>query len=248
MLFHSFLFVAFFACVWLVTVLLPQRGRNLWLLAASFAFYAAWSWTFLALLWASTLLPYVSGRGIAASQSPRVRRAWLTFNLVGSLGILCTFKYYDFFIDALDALLVPLGTSAVSLHLNLIFPLGLSFYTLQSLGYTIDVYRGHFRAERNLVDFALFVAFFPQILAGPIGRAPQLLPQVHAQRRIDGAGLRVGAYLCLWGFFKKVVIADNLARIVDPVFDASALPGGGEIVVATLGFTILAYADFSGYT
>ncbi len=248
MLFHSFLFVAFFACVWLLSVLLPQRWRNLCLLAASFAFYAAWSWKFLLLLWASTLLAYLAGRGIGASQNPRVRRAWLTFNVAGSLGILCTFKYYDFFIDALDALLAPLGTSAAGLRLNLIFPLGLSFYTLQSLGYTIDVYRGHFRAERNLLDFSLFVAFFPQILAGPIGRAPQLLPQVHAQRRIDGEGLRVGAYLCLWGYFKKVVLADNLARIVDPVFAAGAQPDGVEIVVATLGFTILAYADFSGYT
>ncbi len=248
MLFHSFLFVAFFACVWLLTLSLPQRWRNAWLLAASFVFYAAWSWKFLLLLWASTLLAYAAGRGIGASQSVRARRAWLALNVVGSLGILCTFKYYDFFIDALDALLLPLGTSVTGLHLHLIFPLGLSFYTLQTLGYTIDVYRGHFRAERDLLAFSLFVAFFPQILAGPIARAPQLLPQVHARRRIDVAGLRVGAYLCLWGYFKKVVLADNLARIVDPVYASGAHPGGCEVAIATLGFTLLAYADFSGYT
>ncbi len=248
MLFHSFLFVAFFACVWLVTVLLPQRRRNLFLLAASYVFYAAWSWKFLILLLGSTLLDYVAGRAIGASQDPRVRRAWLAVSVIGNLGVLCFFKYFDFFIDALDALLLPLGTSVAGLRLQLIFPLGISFYTLQSLGYSIDVYRGHFRPVRNLVDFSLFVGFFPQILAGPIGRAPQLVPQVRSQRRIDMAGLRVGAYLCLWGFFKKVVIADNLARIVDPVFARGASPDGSEVVIATLGFTILAYADFSGYT
>ena len=248
MLFHSFLFVAFFACIWLVTVSLPQRWRNLFLLAASYVFYAAWSWKFLILLVASTLLDYVAGRAIGASQSARVRRAWLALSVVGHLGVLCFFKYYDFFIDALDALLLPLGVSVAGLHLHLIFPLGLSFYTLQTLGYTIDVYRGHFRPVHELVDFSLFVGFFPQILAGPIARAPQLVPQVRARRRIDAVALREGAYLCLWGFFKKVVLADNLARIVDPVFASGASPDGIEVVVATLGFTILAYADFSGYT
>ena len=248
MLFHSFLFVAFFACVWLLTLSLPHRWRNLFLLVASYVFYAAWSWKFLILLWGSTLLAYVAGRAIGASQSARVRRAWLALSVVGHLGVLCCFKYYDFFIDALDALLLPLGTSVAGLHLHLIFPLGLSFYTLQALGYTIDVYRGHFRPVNELVDFWLFIGFFPQILAGPIARAPQLVPQVRARRSLDADGLRVGAYLCLWGYFKKVVLADNLARIVDPVFASGASPDGLEVVVATLGFTFLAYADFSGYT
>ena len=248
MLFHSFLFVAFFACVWLLTVSLPHRWRNLFLLTASYVFYAAWSWKFLILLLASTLLDYVAGRAIGASQSARVRRAWLTGSVVGHLGVLCFFKYYDFFIDALDALLLPFGASVAGLHLHLIFPLGLSFYTLQTLGYTIDVYRGHFRPVHGLVDFSLFVGFFPQILAGPIARAPQLVPQVRARRRIDTVALREGAYLCLWGYFKKVVLADNLARVVDPVFASGATPDGLEVVIATLGFTFLAYADFSGYT
>ncbi len=248
MLFNSFLFVAFFACVWLLTVALPHRWRNAFLLLASQVFYATWSWKFLALLWASTLLDFVAARGIGASQDPRARRAWLLLSVVGNLGVLCTFKYYDFFVDALDALLLPFGASVAGLHLHLLLPLGISFYTLQTLGYTIDVYRGHFRAERGLVDFALFVGFFPQLVAGPIERAPHLLPQIRAERRIGVAALREGAFLVLWGYFKKVVLADNLARIVDPVFARGADPSGLEVAVATLGFTILAYADFSGYT
>lgn len=248
MLFTSFQFVAFFACVWLVTLSLPHRWRNAFLLAASQVFYAAWSWKFLALLWAATLLDYVAGRAIGASQDPRVRRGWLALSVVVHLGVLCFFKYYDFFVAALDALLVPLGTSVARLRLDLVLPLGISFYTLQSLGYTIDVYRGHFPPVRKLADFSLFVGFFPQLLAGPIARAPQLVPQVRASRRIDAVALREGAFLCLWGAFKKVVLADNLARIVDPVFARGAGPEGLEVVVATLGFTLLAYADFSGYT
>lgn len=248
MLFHSFLFVAFFACVWLVTLSLPQRWRNAFLLAASYVFYAAWSWKFLFLLLASTLFSYFAGRAIGASQSARTRRVWLALSVVGHLGVLCFFKYYGFFLDALDVLLLPLGVSAAGLHLDLIFPLGLSFYTLQSLGYVIDVYRGHFKPVHGPVDFALFVGFFPQILAGPIGRAPQLVPQIREQRRIDGVALREGGYLVLWGYFKKVVLADNLARIVDPVFSKGANPDGLEVVIATFGFTFLAYADFSGYT
>ena len=248
MLFHSFGFVAFFAGILLLTLSLPQRWRNPLLLAASYAFYAAWSWKFLALLWATTLLGYVAGRAIGAAQSARVRRAWLAASLLGHLGTLCFFKYHDFFVEALDALLVPLGASVAGLHLGLILPLGISFYTLQTLGYTIDVYRGHFRPVPRVLDLALFVGFFPQLLAGPIARARQLVPQVRAQRRIDSVALREGAFLALWGYFKKVVLADNLARIVDPVFARGASPDGVEVAVATLGFTLLAYADFSGYT
>jgi D-alanyl-lipoteichoic acid acyltransferase DltB (MBOAT superfamily) len=168
--------------------------------------------------------------------------------VLGNVGGLCVFKYYGFFVDGLDALLAPLGTSVAALRLHLVLPVGLSFYSLQSLGYVIDVYRRHFRPVYDVVDFALFVGFFPQLLAGPIGRAPQLVPQLRAGGRIDATALREGAWLALWGLFKKVVLADNLARVVDPVYAPGASPDGLEVVIATLGFTILAYADFSGYT
>jgi D-alanyl-lipoteichoic acid acyltransferase DltB (MBOAT superfamily) len=200
------------------------------------------------LLWLSTAIDYVAGRAIGGSRNARVRRAWLAASVVSNLAILCFFKYWDFFVDALDALLSPLGTSAAGLHLDLVLPLGLSFYTLQTLGYTIDVYRGHFQPVRSLVDFSLFVGFFPQLVAGPIERAPHLLPQLRTRRRIDSLALREGAVLAGWGWFKKTVLADNLARIVDPVYAQGANPDGIEVVIATLGFTLLAYADFSGYT
>ena len=248
MLFHSFPFVAFFACVWLVTVSLPQRARNAFLLVASYVFYASWSVGVLLLLWATTLLAYGVGRAIGASEDPRARRAWLALSALGHVGVLAFFKYWDSLIDGLDWLLAPLGASAARLELQLILPVGLSFYSLQSLGYTIDVYRRHFRPVRELGDLALFVGFFPQLLAGPIARAPQLVPQLRARRAIDARALSEGAYLVLFGFFKKTVLADNLARIVDPVYAPGASPAGVEVVIATLGFTLLAYADFSGYT
>lgn len=248
MLFNSFPFVAFFALVLLGTFLLRHRGRNALLLLASYVFYASWSWKLLGLLWLSTLVDYVAGRAIGASDDGRIRRAWLTASVVINLGVLCFFKYYNFFIDSLDALLMPLGTDVAALRLDLVLPLGLSFYTLQSLGYTIDVYRRHFEPVRNLLDFSLFVGFFPQLVAGPIERAPNLMPQMQSERRIDSVALREGAVLAGWGYFKKTVLADNLARIVDPVFAPDASPSGLEVVVAALGFTLLAYADFSGYT
>jgi D-alanyl-lipoteichoic acid acyltransferase DltB (MBOAT superfamily) len=248
MLFNSFAFVAFFACVLALTLALPPRRRNVLLLLASQVFYATWSWKLLGLLWLSTAIDYVAALAIARATSQPARRSWLGASVVSNLGILCFFKYWDFFIDALDPLLGHAGLSVAGLHLDLILPLGISFYTLQTLGYTIDVYRGHFQPVRSLPDFALYVGFFPQLVAGPIERAPRLMPQIRAERPIDARALHEGAVLLGWGYFKKTVIADNLARIVDPVFARGAQPDGLEVLVAGLGFTILAYADFSGYT
>lgn len=248
MLFNSFAFVAFFACVLLLTFSLPQRWRNAFLLATSVVFYATWSWKMLGLLGVSIAIDYVAGIAIGRSEEARVRRSWLIASVAGNLAILGFFKYWNFFIDSLDALLAPLGASASSLHLDMVLPLGISFYTLQSLGYTIDVYRRHCDPVRNPVDFALYVGFFPQLIAGPIERAPRLIPQIQSERRIDATALHEGAVLMGWGFFKKTVIADNLARIVDPVFARGASPTGAEVAIAGVGFTLLAYADFSGYT
>ncbi len=248
MLFNSFLFVAFFAGVLLLTVCLPPRRRNLFLLIASCVFYASWSWKLLGLLWLSTLIDWLAGLAIGRSDVRHVRRAWLAASVILNLAILGLFKYWNFFVDSLDVLLSVFGASVDGLHLGLVLPLGISFYTLQSLGYTIDVYRRHQEPVESPLDFALFVGFFPQLVAGPIERAPRLMPQIESRRRIDARVLHEGAVLAGWGYFKKTVIADNLARIVDPVFARGADPSGPEIVIATLGFTLLAYADFSGYT
>ena len=248
MLFSSFSFVAFFACVLLTVACLPHRWRNACLLLASVVFYATWSWKFLGLIVVSILIDYVAGIAIARTDELRTRRVWLWFSIVGNLAILGFFKYWNFFIDSLDLVLGAFGTSVAGLHLDMVLPLGISFYTLQSLGYTIDVYRRHTDAVHSPVDFALYVGFFPQLVAGPIERAPHLMPQIQRARRIDSRALHEGAVLASWGLFKKVVLADNLARIVDPVYAPGATPGGAEVAIASVGFTLLAYADFSGYT
>ena len=246
--FNSFLFVAFFAAVLLGTLALPQRARNLFLLGASVVFYATWSWKLFGLLVLAAGIQYGAALAIGRASERRAKRAWLAAACVLGLAILGSFKYWNFFLDSFDLLVAPLGWSAAGMRLDLVLPLGISFYTLQSLGYTIDVYRGHFAPVRSFPDFLLYVSFFPQLIAGPIERAPRLLPQIARTRRIDAAALHEGALLAGWGFFKKVAIADNLARLVDPVFARSARPDGTEVAIATLAFTILAYADFSGYS
>jgi alginate O-acetyltransferase complex protein AlgI len=247
-LFNSFLFVLFFAAVFLLHWVLPHRARNLLLLVASYVFYATWDWRFLGLIWLSTLLDYALALAIAGSTSARTRRLCVTASVVANLSLLGFFKYYGFFVESLDVLLAPLGVSAAGLHLDLVLPLGISFYTFQTMGYTIDVYRGHVEPVRRLDTFALYVCFFPQLVAGPIERAAHLVPQIRNPRRITFAHLQEGLFLAVWGFFKKVVVADNLARVVDPVFARESGVGGMDVVVATLAFTFQLYADFSAYT
>ncbi len=248
MLFTSLLFVAFFAVVFGIHALLPHRARNLLLLLASYLFYATWNPRFLALIWLSTAVDYVAGRIIGASDRASTRRSALLVSVVVNLSILAFFKYYNFFIDSLDLMLVPFGATAASLHLDLVLPLGISFYTFQTMSYTIDVYRGRMRPVRDLPDFALFVCFFPQLVAGPIERAPHLMPQIQSPRRITARHLHEGLALAGWGVFKKVVIADNLSRIVDPVYALDADPTGLQVVVATYAFLFQVYTDFSSYS
>ncbi len=248
MLFNSLVFVAFFAAVFLVHRALPHRARNWLLLLASYTFYAAWNWKFLALIWFSTLLDFWVAQAIARSEAPRPRRAWLLVSVVANLTLLGFFKYYNFFIDSLDLLLAGVGLSVAGLHLQLILPLGISFYTFQTMAYTIDVYRGDTRPVTKLSDFALFICFFPQLVAGPIERASRLVPQIQNERRITRDDLHEGLALAVWGLFKKVFVADNLARIVDPVYALGAEPTGLEVLLATLAFTFQVYADFSAYS
>ena len=248
MLFNSLVFVVFFAGVFLLHRALPHRARNLLLLLSSYVFYAAWNWKFLGLIWFSTLLDFFVAQAIARSDAPRTRRTLLLVSLTANLTLLGFFKYWGFFIDSLDALLAPLGASAAGLHLDLILPLGISFYTFQTMAYTIDVYRGDAEPVRDLADFALFICFFPQLVAGPIERASRLMPQIQNERRITSDDLHEGLALAAWGLFKKVFVADNLARIVDPVYALGAEPSGIEVLLATLAFTFQVYADFSAYS
>jgi D-alanyl-lipoteichoic acid acyltransferase DltB (MBOAT superfamily) len=248
MLFHSLSFGLFFAAVLAVAPALRPRAQNLFLLLASYLFYAAWDWRFLSLLWLSTGIDFAVGLGLGRARGARARKRLLVVSLVSQLGILAVFKYAGFFAESLAALLSPLGLELPPFALRVVLPVGISFYTFQTLSYTIDVYRGRMAPVSSLLDFALFVAFFPQLVAGPIERATHLLPQVRAPRRIRAAELGSGAWLALWGLFKKAVVADNLAPLVDAVYAPGAAPTGPEVLLATYAFAFQIYCDFSGYT
>jgi alginate O-acetyltransferase complex protein AlgI len=249
MLFNSFHFWFFLGAVLLLYRALPHRGQNRMLLLASYVFYGAWDWRFLSLIWISTLVDYVAGRAIAGTPPGRSRRAWLLASLAVNLGLLGVFKYYGWFSRELADLLGTFGLSPPLPALELVLPVGISFYTFQTLSYTIDVYRGHTSACRNLPDFALYVAFFPQLVAGPIERSARLLPQMLRPRRPTGEDFRAGTHEVMLGLFKKVVVADNMAPIVDTVFakDPSTLTGA-ECLVGLYAFAFQIYGDFSGYS
>ena len=236
-------FVAVFAAYW---ALRGDQARKWLLLLASWGFYAAWDWRYLGLLLASTAVDYAAARGLDAMQAgpfdaPR-RRLWLWLSVGTNLGILCAFKYYDFFVDSAAALL---GVEAA--RLGLVLPLGISFFTFQTMSYTIDVYHRRLRAGGAL-DVALYVAFFPQLVAGPIVRAQAFLPQLASGRRFAAVPVRAALGLFLIGYCKKACVADNLAPIVDAYF---ADPGAYDANAAWIAVTAYAaqiYGDFSGYS
>jgi len=246
-LFNSVAFFAFFAVVYAIYVPASTRLQNLVLLLASYVFYGAWDWRFLGLLALSTLIDYRCAQAIE-DDDPTRRRRWLLLSLISNLGILATFKYFNFFVASFAALCDALGLPVATTTLDIVLPVGISFYTFQTMGYTIDVYRGRMPASRDLTVFALYVAYFPQLVAGPIERATHLLPQLAADRHITYARLRDGAWLILLGLFKKVVVADNMARIVDPVFGGDGTYSGATALLAVYAFALQIYADFSGYT
>jgi alginate O-acetyltransferase complex protein AlgI len=248
-LFNSATFAVFylvvFALYWWLRARTPQ---NVLLLLASWVFYGAWSWKFLLLLIASTVLDYVCGLLIASSKSQRRKRLVLLISVTSNLLFLATFKYLGFFISEFAELLRALGFDPHLPVLQIVLPIGISFYTFQTIGYIVDVYRGKVRAARNPLDYALYVAFFPQLVAGPIERAAHLLPQFQNDRKWDTAAFESGLQLAFWGLFKKVVIADSLAPYVDAVYADPSQFAGMALVTATVFFAFQIYCDFSGYT
>ena len=228
--FNSFPFLVFLALVLTVYYPLPHRYQNHFLLAASAAFYAAWDWRFLAPLLLTTSLDYYCATRMVATSGPR--RPWLILSVCSNLGLLAFFKYFNFF--------SPFA-------LRIILPLGISFYTFQALSYTIDVYRGELHPTRSYPDFLLAVLYFPHLIAGPIQRAHNLLPQVSNPRHPTYQGITEGLHLIVWGYFKKVCIADNLAPLVNGVF-AEPHPAAFHVLLAAYAFAFQIYCDFSGYT
>ncbi len=249
MIFTEFSFFLFFALAFGVHWALRGNGlRKSWLLLCSYVFYAAWRWEFLGLILLSTVIDYTVGRLIARERPPGGKRVWLVLSLVGNLGILGLFKYFDFFIASGVELLAAMGIETSADRLELVLPVGISFYTFQTLSYTIDVYRGHLKPVRNFRDFALFVAFFPQLVAGPIVRAAHFLPQLLKTRSFADIAFRAHAMLFLFGYVKKACIADNFASIVDPVFVDPESYGPAGLWLALLLYSIQIYCDFSGYS
>ncbi len=253
MLFNSLHFLGFFPIVVLVYFLLPRRARWAWLLGASYYFYAAWRVEYLGLILISTLTDYTVGRRMGSISEQRRRTPYLLISLVVNLGILFTFKYFNFFNDSTRSLFALFGLDYQLTNLDVLLPVGISFYTFQTLSYTIDVWRGQLEPERHLGRFALYIAFFPQLVAGPIERASRLLPQFRsaftdAPVRFDPARVTSGLRLMLWGMFMKVVIADRLALYVNQVYNNPGDYVGLPVLLATYFFAFQIFCDFAGYS
>ncbi|MFI2743090.1 MBOAT family O-acyltransferase [Zhouia sp. PK063] len=251
MFFNSIEFVIFLPVVFLLYWFVFQRNlkqQNLLLLLASYVFYGWWDWRFLSLIIFSTLLDYSIGRALLYQQKEGYRKALLWTSILINLGFLGFFKYYNFFIDNFVAAFTFFGHSPSVSSLNIILPVGISFYTFQTLSYTIDVYKKKLAPELDFVSFATFVSFFPQLVAGPIERATNLLPQFPKKRFFDYSKAVDGMRQILWGLFKKVVIADNSARLANLIFNNSESYSGSTLVLGAIFFTFQIYGDFSGYS
>lgn len=247
MLFNTLIFWAFFAIVLALFYAVPPRWRKPLLLVASYTFYGMWDWRFLSLIIISTVTDFVCARYIGASDEDTVRRRFLIVSITVNLGILGFFKYFNFFADNTVALLNAVGIGAHPFLIDVVLPVGISFYTFQTMSYTIDVFRRHTTPTSSFLDFANFVAFFPQLVAGPIERANHLLPQLGLLKRATSEQVLEGVSLILLGLFAKVYVADNLAVLVDTIYSRPGLPGSFYLV-ATYAFAFQILGDFAGYS
>ncbi len=218
------------------------------MLVASYFFYACWDWRFLFLLMFSTLLDFFTGLKIQDANNNRSRKFWFWLSISVNLGFLGVFKYYNFFVESFADAIAQFGVSIQPWTLNIILPVGISFYTFHGLSYVIDIYFNRIKSERNFIDYAVFVSFFPLLVAGPIERATHLLPQIKAKRVFKYEQAVDGMRQILWGLFKKVVIADNCAIYANEIFANSADQSGSNLVLGALFFTFQIYGDFSGYS
>ena len=250
MLFNSIEFALFLPAVWLAYWSLrgSLRLQNLLVVVASYVFYGWWDWRFLVLIAFTSAWSYVVGLVELGRWEKRPSKALLTVSLVVNLGILGYFKYYNFFLDSAVALLEAVGFEPNVSSLRIILPVGISFYTFQALSYTIDVYRRAMRPTRDPFAFFAFISFFPQLVAGPIERATNLLPQFLSERRFDYADAVRGCRQMLWGFFKKMVVADNCAVVVNQYLNNGQADNGLMVLLSAFLFSIQIYGDFSGYS
>jgi alginate O-acetyltransferase complex protein AlgI len=251
MLFNSIDFAIFLPIVFILYWFVVNRNlkfQNTLMLAASYFFYACWDWRFLFLLMFSTLLDYYTGIRIQEAVNQKSKKLWFWLSIIVNLGFLIVFKYYNFFAESFAAGLSNIGLKIDPWTLGIILPLGISFYTFHGLSYVIDIYKDRVKAERNFIDYAVFVSFFPLLVAGPIERATHLLPQVKKIRTFNYSRAVDGLRQILWGLFKKIVIADNCAEYVNLIFSNSDDYSGSTLVIGAILFAFQIYGDFSGYS
>lgn len=250
MLFNTLNFLVFFPIVLLVYFVLPARTRYIWLLVASYYFYMCWNPAYIVLIVLSTIITYVCGRIIGALQENKLKKIVIAISFISNLGILVYFKYTGFLINTVNSLLTAIHFQKVPTF-DILLPVGISFYTFQALGYIVDVYRGEVKAERNLLKYALFVSFFPQLVAGPIERSKNLLSQINEEvnhKLWNYERVTSGLITMLWGFFLKVVIADRVSVFVNTVFDGYEQYGTVVLTAGAVAFAIQIYCDFAGYS
>jgi alginate O-acetyltransferase complex protein AlgI len=251
MLFNSFSFLIFLQIVfflyWFATKK-NSKNQNILLLISSYYFYACWDWRFLFLLIFSTVLDYYTGIKMSDSTNQSDKKKWFWLSVIINLGFLGVFKYYNFFASSFADAMQNVGVHVSPWTLKVILPVGISFYTFHGLSYVIDIYKNRIKAEKNFIDYSVFVSFFPLLVAGPIERATHLLPQIQKERVFDYSKAVDGLRQILWGLFKKVVIADNCARFANLIFDNYPQYSGSTLVLGALFFTFQIYGDFSGYS
>ncbi len=252
MLFNSIEFLLFLPTIFFLYWFVFNKNlkyQNTLILVSSYLFYGWWDYRFLSLIFLSTIVDYVIGLSISNQSSKNKQKLLLWGSVLFNLSVLGFFKYYNFFVDSWVELFSSLGYEIKSIWtLNIILPVGISFYTFQTISYTIDIYRKKLEPTKDFISFASFVSFFPQLVAGPIERASNLLPQILKKREFQYDQVIQGLKLILWGMFKKVVIADSLAPIVDDIFSNYQDFGGGTLWLGAIYFSFQIYCDFSGYS
>jgi len=256
MLFNSMDFLIFFPIVTLVYYIIPKRVKYLWLLASSYYFYMCWNAKYALLILTSTIITYISGlviekikhKEISDTQKGKLKKLTVFLSFACNLSILFYFKYTNFALSTLSLLLGKIGIQLNIPTLDILLPVGISFYTFQALSYTMDVYRGDIYAEKNFFRYALFVSFFPQLVAGPIERSKNLLSQLATPQKFNFEAARNGLLLMLWGFFLKIVLADRIAIFVDKVYGDYQTYAGYYLILATVLFAVQIYCDFAGYS
>ncbi|MBU1036481.1 MBOAT family protein [Patescibacteria group bacterium] len=249
MLFNSLEFIIFLVIVFFIYWKLKRKQQNFFLVLVSYVFYGWWDWRFLSLIIISSLVDFIVGRKIYQTEKKSSRKSFLFLSIFINLGLLGFFKYFNFFVASFQSLLASLGVPEISMTtLNIILPVGISFYTFQTMSYTIDIYRRKIEPTNDLLQFFAFVSFFPQLVAGPIERAANLLVQFGEKRIFKLNEAFDGCRQILWGFFKKIVIADTLAIAVNSVYKDLVNASGGQLLIATFFFAFQLYCDFSGYS